>query len=644
MNSDSPSQIEDLDPEPLSKGVNTQAIELVLGLLLLVGVLAFAGWQWWQTESNQRNYQAGQQAAARYDWDAAQSLFRAADGYKDAATLAQNAEGNIDERNKDYAAALAYADQGKWIEAFQAISATIKIQPNYRDLPKMENIVEGHVYDEALLGSVVQWPSASPPGLYYRAKIGWVWLKDSDQYSDLQFGNRPNSVVYDVPGPGWVPPTTRQDQGNIRGSPEQQNKEGREAIVAWIDPSVTSDTLKLTKLPVKLDRYPPTVWGRQGAWITANAFNAWYGSTTPVYHAMSPMAPLTYVPLDGTAPTTLTLTAGLSRPALLTLDSSYDDLLLLADWTTSADNSSIVTVYLADASGGKRRVLYTHPGGIEKAQFSSDGKHVLLTTYTTKGGYTLQDLSLVLLDAMGGQAPIVLAEQHDIPTSDMLLNGPMRSTYIDHGPFAGKVLVAEWIGGSNRVTLVDPARPQTPLSRLTVPGSAILDWSNLILGDDRLLLLGYPYARSSSGPKLPGDREVLVSMKVGEGFKMSYIDAPARIYSMSLHGGRLLLSGEQWPPDQANSPGYSLSALPLSSVPQDTVQPRLTYNPTFPSDSPGFSTGPSISLGENAFSYLDGRDLHVRAYDSLVDIKLLSGISTLWPSLNEYSINSIGLR
>ncbi|MBF6612850.1 MAG: hypothetical protein IVW55_06940 [Chloroflexi bacterium] len=621
------STIEDLDPEPSSGGRFLHLREFFLGSLLLVAVLGWAGWQWWQQTSMQNSYRLGAQAAAAKRWDDAEAYFAAAGGYRDAPSLAQRAAANVEERNKRYYQALLYSSQGKWVDAFGQISATLKIQPDYRDLPQMARVTEGHVYDEALLGDVVQWPGANPPGLYYRAKSGWVWLKGSDLYSEFQFSNQPNRIVYDVPGPGWVPSAARPGQGS---TPGEQSKEGRVATLAWLDPSVTSGTLKLAQFPVKLDQYGLALWGREGTWATANVFNTSDRNLTPVYYAMTSMAPLTYVPSDGSAPTTLTLTGALSKPALLTLDSSYDDLLLFADWQIGADKSTAVTVYLADASGARRRTLYSYQGGIVKAQLSSDGKQVLLVTYTSKGDYQPLELSLVLLDATGAQQPVVLAEQPDVPTYDMqVLSGPLQSTYIERGPFAGKVLVTQRTRGSNRVTLLDPASPQTPLSTVTVPGSSTLEWGTLLLGDDRLLLLGYPYGGLSSGPKPSQDREVLISMKLGGGLEVLYIEAPAWLYSMSLRGGYLLFSGDKWKSDRGDSMGYSLSGLPLSSLAHDSVQPRLIYNPTFTLNDRGFYSGPSVSLGENALAYLDGQDLRVRAYDTLTDVKLLSGISAL---------------
>ena len=78
------SVVEDLDPEPEQSPSRFQLRELVLGLLLLVGVLGFAGWQWWSQESRQSSYARAVTALSRNDLDQARALFAGASGYRDA--------------------------------------------------------------------------------------------------------------------------------------------------------------------------------------------------------------------------------------------------------------------------------------------------------------------------------------------------------------------------------------------------------------------------------------------------------------------------------------------------------------------------------------------------------------------------------
>jgi hypothetical protein len=215
--------------------------EFVVGMLLLLGVLGFAGWQWWQAESNKANYEAGERAISLNHWDEAQSYFQAAHDYKDAAILAHNAAFNVSERNKHYGAALTYAGQQEWVRAFEEISATRKIQPDYRDLPTLGPAIESHVYDDSLLGVVVQWPSANPPGLYYRAKSGWVWLRGSDGTSHAQYTGRTDMFLFDMPAPAGS--DTGATPHNVGSTPGQAGSTNRVTAVAFVAPEITTATL-----------------------------------------------------------------------------------------------------------------------------------------------------------------------------------------------------------------------------------------------------------------------------------------------------------------------------------------------------------------------------------------------------------------
>src|SRR6478609_9327171 len=66
--------------------------ETVLGVLLLVGLLAFVTWQWRDREARQADYHAGEAAAAADEWRAAHDAFARVPGYRDADARAVEAE------------------------------------------------------------------------------------------------------------------------------------------------------------------------------------------------------------------------------------------------------------------------------------------------------------------------------------------------------------------------------------------------------------------------------------------------------------------------------------------------------------------------------------------------------------------------
>src|SRR5436305_15088193 len=91
--------VEDLDPEPTPKR-SIYTWEVVLGMLLLVGVLTFAGWQWARQSNLQSEYGAAMDAVSHQDWLSAERHFAAASGYLDSDKQAQQAAEKIATRDK----------------------------------------------------------------------------------------------------------------------------------------------------------------------------------------------------------------------------------------------------------------------------------------------------------------------------------------------------------------------------------------------------------------------------------------------------------------------------------------------------------------------------------------------------------------
>src|SRR3954467_11968212 len=91
------SVVEELD-EPEEQGsregvaARLRRRETVLGVLLLVGLLAFVTWQWRDREAPQGDYHAGGTAAVADEWRAAHDAFARVPGYKDADARAIEAE------------------------------------------------------------------------------------------------------------------------------------------------------------------------------------------------------------------------------------------------------------------------------------------------------------------------------------------------------------------------------------------------------------------------------------------------------------------------------------------------------------------------------------------------------------------------
>jgi hypothetical protein len=206
--------VEDLDPEPPPKR-SVYIWEVVLGLLVLVGVLTFAGWQWVRQDRLQSEYEAGLNAVSHQDWQAAETHFGAASGYLDADKQAEQAAENVATRDKQYDAAVAAGNKGDWLGTLQAIRQVTDVQPGYKDSTRIEQRASEQVYRDAMSGTIALRPDANPPGLYLYGPDGWTWLPQSDQDSRVRSQSPNGWIVYDVPagGTGEHPRSLAQDGG-----------------------------------------------------------------------------------------------------------------------------------------------------------------------------------------------------------------------------------------------------------------------------------------------------------------------------------------------------------------------------------------------------------------------------------------------
>src|SRR5438105_3014601 len=234
------SSVEDIDPEPRTGVGLSWAREFVIGMLLVIGVLGWGGWQWWHEQRVQDNYRLAQQAAARQDWDAALGYYATASGYKDADTRGAEAAKLVAERNRQYDIAVSASKTGDWEAYLRATQAVSRVQPDYKDIKTRNATLEAQVYKAAVYGSIARRTGIDHPGLYYRDLNCWVWLKGSDQFSSVlgaESGTK-GYAVYDVPGPGWTPTRQSPSQDNsYRPTSSSHDLDGRRLVLASLDGS-----------------------------------------------------------------------------------------------------------------------------------------------------------------------------------------------------------------------------------------------------------------------------------------------------------------------------------------------------------------------------------------------------------------------
>lgn len=605
------SRMEELDPEPSRVPGRFWLREFILGVLIIVGVLGFAGWQWWQTESYRAQYDAGQQAAQARNWESAEGDFEAAGDYKDAPAQARQAANTILQRNLHYSAAEGAILSGQWLQALQEISATEQIQPRYRSLEALGTQARGHVYGDALNGAVVMRPRADPPGLYYYGGTGWVWLAGSDSSSSVLGAGTPDRVIYDVSKSGTPAPTA--STGN-------QLSDSRAAVVAFLDSGVTSATLKTQTLPLPFSDYRSYTWDSDTAWAPSHVPAPYqYDAPLRLVNAL-PGNYVRYNFATGLATTvSLTRFEAVDNSALLDYDARRDRVLSM-EWDGT---NGPFRLYLNDAGTGARRLLYTGAGGLVWARLSEDGNYIFADTYVPRYS-TLDSAEMLLLMRTTGHAEAVqLAAQRNVSWENSAYLDSMQVASIAGGAYAGHVLVTQRLESGEIISIVDPDHASTPYWSLSISRGGAYSWDDFVVTGNGLILLGRYVTHDS--PASQSSKLALVSFRPDTGPLVRYANLnESAILSTLLRGSLLICTALAPNTENGSSLVFSVPAPNLQNA---TVQPQyLVGNPS----GATFNHEHGMSLGTSLFAYLQGRDFHVQSYNGKTDLKLDSGITHIF--------------
>ncbi len=518
--SDEPtSVIEDLDPEPPPLHGVRQIWEVVLGLALLAAVLGFAGWQWLRQDAQQRNYLAGTQAAVKQDWEEAQALFTSASGYHDADQQAQAAATMVAKRNDAYNIALSTRNAGNWAACLDSIRRVEAIQRSYKDSDQIEKQSTDQVYRDALSGTIALRPGATPPGLYYYGENGWTWLPQSDSYSQVQSGNSGSYsnhwLAYDVPGDGWTPrPTPTTSYDDTGGSPQLQGRR----IMAVRIPDLSHPVI----LSVDSSLYNRFQFGTAGVWAIHDdaPSNLSVLDRVPV-RTGEPGAfglensTVTYQSYNSPVTATTHLDMATDKSMIMDLDPTGSRY-LVATWsgeTMGGDviSNTITNLYLKSATGDGQLLYSIKGGSFMSAQFSPDGVHALLKTYTPVGLET-EKQALILLSLDGTSVPRAIDEVTayfgSTPSTFYWLN----ASFIGGGSYAGDIVIVEYDTNHYSISLSDP-RMFTPLMGVEVPSSPFLGWSMRQGRNGETLLIGQDltccYDPANQGPEFDHIRSTI---------------------------------------------------------------------------------------------------------------------------------------
>ena len=615
--------VEDLDLDPTSPPRRVDRRELLLGCLLLVLVLGWAGWQWWQQDGKERSYRLGEQAEQEHRWAAARAEYLAASGYRDATDRAASVTKVINALQDNFVSARWYAQGGNWVAALRAVQALYAIDSHYGDATSLGVEANRHVYRDALLGAIAVRPQAQPPGLYYRSEVSWVWLEGSDQWSSVRSFLSSGAVVYDVPAVKRSNQPTPAPASSLDLRQGAEWLKGRSVVAASLD-SGKPYYIHLAFDPAIYDYY---LAGSRGVWGVRKVADDAPEQALRGYPALRETLAfpsrqdVDYQSLGSTVSSTVRLLG--AEWVILNADVARDRL-LLADVKEQRGDGAAIDLYLSDAQGGNRRLLYSHEGALGSTQFSPDGRYVLLSIYSSLGSWQMESLSLVLLDVEQVARPVTLSEK--IVAASALGSSPlpqMRAAFLTKGKEAGMLLVVEWGAEQGDLSIYNPANPGRPMMRAEIPGGlAGKAWVNEEDDGAEPIVAWQPWLDVFS-PR----GATLVVAKMGPGRKAAMetftLDRESDPVSVVLRGNYLICAAYR-------GSEIALYDLPLPGPGKEQAQAINVYAASVPVEANPFLLGFPWRFGPQLLSYTDNGQLHARAYDGVIDVPLESGVTSFF--------------
>lgn len=626
---DNISTMEELDPEPEAKG-RSYAREFVLGALLLVAVLGWAGWQAWQQDVKERTYRRAEQEVTWKRWELARSFFLSASGYRDADARAEQIAKLIEDRDEHFHAANLAMWSKRWVTALRELRSARDIHPNYgQPLYELEEL-EAQVYSNTLKGAIALRAAAEPPGLYYRAETGWVWLEGSDRWSQV-LGATGGSVAYDVPGEGWQPgatptpvPFNRQPPS---GRPELQ---GRKLMLATLDGSGVA-ARQSTLDPAFYSYYLPV-----GDRIVAGRYNERPGTYMNAVRLGFTGWWLDYERVEAGRPISTSLSLGDPDETVLHA-SPENDLYVVAVAGGTSIRSSKIELYLGmrDEDGGYvRRPIYSHVGQLGGAQIGPDGRHMLLTTITPINNGVQEVQSALLFDLAAQTPPYTLTTRTvNVETVGgfVSFDTSVKGTFLREGEYAGKVLLVDREEQQLTLSLIDPAHPGTRTTLVQPPGNNYVFYMMEKPGGSELLLSGWAVEGNTVFSLQQSARLLFLKLTPGTEPVITYLPQIESGYlrSFGTRGGQLIYEQRT---DSNRGPGMEVYAVPRWALTgEKEVAPMQVYTATGVPLIEGRGTGyspqnPSWYPGEGAFAYTDGGNLYAREYDGSSEVRLESSV------------------
>jgi hypothetical protein len=649
---DAISVIEELDPEHGGRGEGLRG-DLLLGGLLLLVVALLVGWQWWHQDYQSSQYRAGQEAAGRSDLDAALHYYSEATGYSDADALAKNVREQIAERDRLYGLLVQYAAEGRWLPALRDIRAAARIQPGYRDLEAREKTALENVYADALGGTVALRVGADPPGLYYRAPSGWVWLEGSDQRSQVLGGGTPDRILFDAPN-HLLPATPTPGIGAVNQQGDAYK--GRRIVAA----EVVSDALRYTPVPVDPSYFSPYVGGKDGFWAVRYADSALeneeYTNALVTFSLNS--TEIVYQPYLAAAGAVVQLTAteAISTGSTIMAVDPGSNRYLLAEWTDASsfgpDEDTVINLYMAAAGESTKQLVYTLRGGsLQSAMLSPGGRYVVVKANEelTWAQERYHAITTSLIDTAEGGRTQMLATARSNTVPNYEPQETMQSAFVQRGAFAGKLLLAQHIAGTangqlsgavTNIRLIDPEVAMTAeqgdytlgKAMVRVRGTVRHIWRIVEQDEDGLVLIG----RSQDNESYFAPTQRMIVFQLGREPEIYDMEAngDGQLLAAGMTGCHIIWTNQQYEGEGKPVPVRSVYSMhrPGEGESESNGEPRqvFTTRGEMPAGGHLYDSFNSINLGEKVLAYIRDGELHARTYEGEVDLMLENGVSTIF--------------
>lgn len=639
--------MEELDPEPPDK--NRGPIrEFVLGFVLLVAVLGWASWLWWQQETHLGNYRLAEQAATLRDWDAARSYFLAAADYRDASSRAAQIARLIAERDRNYQDARGAIEEERLVDALGELQEVQRLQPEYRDVALLLNDVETRVYRHALDGAIGMRTDANPPGLYYRTGDRWLWLEGSDERSRVLAANN-GDVAYDVPGPDWrAGPTPTPVPDNRTSPPGAPQLAGRKLKVATLGAG-TLATRDSTLDPAFYNSYILS-----NNRIVARRTNKL--PNTPTYAARSVENGLwvDYEYVEQGRTMSATLSTGGVEESFLDIAPEHDLYVVAVIKGTSLRRSKL-ELYLGRKRKGEdgafqRQLVYTHTGQFGSAQLSPDGRYMLLTTIVPSQDYMAETQTALLFDLVAGTPPYTLSTR-TVPvetTGNFVLFGTwIKGVFLTQGAYAGQVLLVEQTEQGSDIRLYDTAQPGQSTLVAQVDGMAEITYAREQPGGSEVLIGGRIVEEGSASIYWDNARLFFVRIAPGMDASVTHLSRSngGYLYIYDVAGDRLIYEERVFGPVGWPGTVYSVAEPEAEGGSQvapvrllDSASPRPRENGNA---DDAVSQQPSWHAGDGLFAYIQGGSIYVREYDSPNEVRLETGVTQLFSPRLYFSLRQL---